>query len=98
MWKGVGIIRHADGLRAARLELEGLRRLLRNGCFHRRILETANMAFLGDAMAASAAYRTESRGGHYREDYPKTDDAKWRRHSRLVKDGESFIFKEDPRV
>ncbi len=92
MWKGVGIIRHADGLRAARLELEGLRRLLKNGCFHRRILETANMAFLGDAMAASAAYRTESRGGHYREDYPRTDDAKWRRHSRLVKDGECFTF------
>ncbi len=29
---------------------------------------------------------------------PKTDDVKWRRHSRLVKDGESFIFREDPRV
>ena len=97
MWEGVGIIRNAAGMRRARLELEGLRRQLRNGCYHRRLLETANMALLGDAMAASALHREESRGGHYREDFPKTEEA-WRRPTRLVADGDGFRFLEAPSV
>jgi L-aspartate oxidase len=94
MWNGVGIIREAGGLRAARLELEGMRRELGRGCLHRRVLETANMALLGDAMAASAEYRTESRGAHYREDYPSPDNLVWRRPTRLRRDRDRFSFLE----
>jgi L-aspartate oxidase len=93
MWDGVGILRNAQGIRQARLELEGIKTLLRDGTFHRRVLETCNMAKLGDAIAASAAHRTESRGGHYREDFPKTDDA-WRRPTRLVMSGADHDFLE----
>ena len=47
------------------------------------------MAQLGDAIAISAEYRTESRGGHYREDFPVRDDARWRRPTYLLwRDGE----------
>jgi L-aspartate oxidase len=28
----------------------------------------------------SAIERTESRGGHFRSDYPKRDDEKWRKN------------------
>ena len=94
MWEGVGIIREARGLRAARLELEGIRKNLQDGCFHRRVLETANMALLGDAIAASAQYRSESRGGHFRKDHPERDDVLWRRPSRLLLEGEVFRFLE----
>ena len=97
MWEGVGIVREARGLRAARIELEGLRRTLKDGCLHRRVLETANMALLGDAMAACAAYRTESRGGHYRKDFPERDDERWRRKTRLRLVGEEFRFLEGER-
>jgi len=36
---------------------------------------------LAEVTAVTALNRAESRGGHYREDYPKRDDDKWLRHS-----------------
>ena len=35
----------------------------------------------------AALKRHESRGVHYRHDYPKTDDRRWRSHLVLVRDG-----------
>ena len=36
---------------------------------------------LADTLVAAARDRTESRGGHYREDHPLRDDANWLKHS-----------------
>jgi len=38
-------------------------------------------------MAASARFREESRGAHYRRDFPQPDDARFRGHTLL--DGET---------
>lgn len=46
--------------------------------------ETLNLVDVGYLILKSAAYRTESRGGHYRLDYPHTDD-NWQTHT-LVKE------------
>jgi succinate dehydrogenase/fumarate reductase flavoprotein subunit len=40
-------------------------------------LELKNMVHLLEAAARSALFRTESRGVHYREDYPQTDNDNW---------------------
>ncbi|MEE9612955.1 MAG: FAD-binding protein [Desulfatiglandales bacterium] len=40
-------------------------------------LELENMVHLLEASAKSALFRTESRGVHYREDYPQTDNDSW---------------------
>jgi len=40
-------------------------------------LELENMVHLLEAAARSALFRTESRGVHYREDYPQTDNDNW---------------------
>jgi len=37
----------------------------------------------------AALHREESRGGHYREDFPDRDDAKFMKHSMAYKDSES---------
>jgi L-aspartate oxidase len=36
---------------------------------------------LAKLMAEAALWREESRGGHYREDFPARDDERWRAHS-----------------
>lgn len=43
--------------------------------------ETRNLLDVAYLLVRSAAFRTESRGGHYRTDYPLTDDASWQVHT-----------------
>ena len=42
--------------------------------------ECQNMLTVARTMAASALARQESRGVHYRSDFPQTDDKNWRKH------------------
>ena len=52
--------------------------------FNTDLLETFELGCLLDlaeATTVSALNRTESRGGHSREDYPKRNDVNWLKHS-----------------
>ncbi|WP_369183793.1 L-aspartate oxidase [Streptomyces sp. Y1] len=42
--------------------------------------EAANLLTVATALVAAAAQREETRGCHWREDFPERDDAHWRRH------------------
>ncbi|GAA0915705.1 succinate dehydrogenase flavoprotein subunit [Streptomyces thermoalcalitolerans] len=44
-------------------------------------IELGNLLELAEVMAVSALARKESRGGHYREDYPHRDDVNFMRHT-----------------
>lgn len=44
-------------------------------------LETVNMLTVGVAIAKAALDRKESRGGHFRSDYPVRLDESWQKHS-----------------
>lgn len=87
MWEYVAIFRTGEGLQKAVNELEELYKESLNikinnkERFGNPELEDAyrvpKMLKLALCVAKGALDRTESRGAHYREDYPKRDDANW---------------------
>ncbi|HXY12715.1 MAG TPA: FAD-binding protein [Thermoplasmata archaeon] len=44
-------------------------------------IETEHMIDLAEVIIVGGYARTESRGAHFRTDYPKRDDAKWMKHT-----------------
>ncbi len=89
MWKGVGIVRTRTGMQEAIRALEAMTPRLGHPRT-RRSHEAANLHLAGLLVARSALAREESRGAHYRVDYPVHDDKKFLKHS-VVK-GESVRF------
>jgi succinate dehydrogenase / fumarate reductase flavoprotein subunit len=58
------------------------------------LMETVELGFLldcADTLVAAARARTESRGGHYREDHPLRDDANWLRHSLAYREPDGSV-------
>ena len=71
MWREVGIFRDAEGLGRAAESLAGWRGA--GGSV--RALEDANLLTVARVMVAAATARRESRGAHYRSDFPQTSKA-----------------------
>jgi len=60
-------------------------------------LSVRNLVLLGRILATAALRRTESRGAHFRLDYPKADESKWRVVTRLESGRNNTIeFHTDP--
>jgi L-aspartate oxidase len=57
----------------------------------RRAHEAANLHLAGLLVARSALAREESRGAHYRMDYPDHDDKKFLKHSVVKAEGVRFV-------
>ena len=74
MWEYAGISRTAKGLRTCIELLDDIERRLPEGA-----TEELNMVQTGSLIADAALMRKESRGGHYRSDFPRMR-GKWRRH------------------
>ncbi len=79
MWDHVGILRNADGLRTAITRLREIVESMNGALQTREGFQVANLALVGLLVATAALERTESRGSHYRSDYPRRDDENWRR-------------------
>ncbi|MBF6600557.1 MAG: L-aspartate oxidase [Dehalococcoidia bacterium] len=80
MWDTVGIVRDGDGLRQATRQLAAWRAGLPLA-HDRPSHELSNLLLVGRLMAEAALLREESRGAHFRTDFPEPRDG-WRR--RLV--------------
>ncbi len=84
MWDKVGIIRNETDLKAANQEIENLYNNLARGEKLLDYLETVNMLTVARVIVQASLWRRESRGGHFRADYPQRDDLRWLKHNSFV--------------
>jgi L-aspartate oxidase len=90
MWRDVGIVRSGKGLKNAIQKLEELQP--RVGAGHDQLSWQAhNLLTTGLLVAKAALAREESRGAHYRIDFPAHDDTKFLKHSVMTGDKIRFL-------
>ena len=105
MMDGCSVFRMEDRLSSALTEIRRLK-----GEYEKVIIDDRGLGFNSDLLEAielesllglaeviliSAMNRRESRGAHYREDYPRRDDQNWLRHTviRRTDDGVEVLYK-----
>ena len=54
--------------------------------------ETTNLATVGSALLGAARLREETRGSHWREDFPDRDDEHWSRHIDVRLEGGTLVY------
>jgi succinate dehydrogenase / fumarate reductase flavoprotein subunit len=91
MTEKCNVFRNQHDLQKALAEIRQLKKRYANVCLansSRRFnyalqdaLELENMLKTAEAIVFSALQRKESRGAHYREDFPKRNDAEWLKHT-----------------
>lgn len=102
----VGVYRNGDDMKLAIGTLNDLREayqhisIMDHGKkFNTDLLEALELGYLLDiayVTAASALQRTESRGGHAREDFPTRDDVNWLKHTFAFKKNGGVEFRYKP--
>ena len=104
MWEKVGVVRDGPALEAGVSKLKNLQD--RAGNVRARgpaasnpewneAMNLINLCIVGEMVARSANVRTESRGAHYRQDYPEPDP-KWLKNIYLEPDGTNMKFTTRP--
>jgi succinate dehydrogenase / fumarate reductase flavoprotein subunit len=101
------LIRNEAGLKEAlaefrRLEEEDLPRITLASSsrrYNREFIETlelSNLLMVSRAIATPALQRDESRGAHFRDDFPKRDNRNWLKHLRVAQSNGTFQLQEGP--
>lgn len=98
MWQDVGIIRDAEKLQRAQREITALKQEA-NSLYAQNIqelqscLEIRDMLKVAEVITLAALERKESRGAHYRSDYPQMDPA-WEKNIRVYREKDEKLVTE----
>jgi succinate dehydrogenase / fumarate reductase flavoprotein subunit len=106
MFNDAFVVRTRQGLLKALDTIRGLKERYsrasiqdRSRTFNTDLMEALELGFMLDiaeTVAAGALTREESRGGHYREDFPKRDDANWLKHTLAYLEPEGVRMSSKP--
>jgi succinate dehydrogenase / fumarate reductase flavoprotein subunit len=98
------VVRTEEGLTSMETTLHGLRERFdalgvqdKGSVYNTDLMETVELGYLLDcaeALVHAARARTESRGGHFREDHPLRDDANWLKHTLSYRNQDGTIHQE----
>ncbi len=103
MWDKVGIIRNKEGLAEAQREILSAREQLRNVSLKNyqhlsQAIKLANMLTVSEMVCRAALKRTESRGAHYRIDYPEQDNEQWLKNIEISRESGNMTLRSIPVV
>ena len=91
MSANVGILRDEKSLKNALEYIDStVKKYLCPVSANKETIEFANMLTVGHLISKAALLRTESRGTHLRNDWPKKDDTSWKKHIILKNDDSHF--------
>jgi succinate dehydrogenase/fumarate reductase flavoprotein subunit len=95
LWDYAGLVRTEEGLKkglAALRECEEALPACRlaTAADQTAYLELLRMVQVGKVIVEASLARKESRGAHYRSDYPERDDVRWRGSNRVEKSGDDL--------
>jgi len=99
MWYNAGIVRDQQSLETALKAVCGFKNIRASVTTPAdliRFLEFLNMRLVSEMVCRTALERTESRGAHFRSDYPKEDDRGWRKNIRIRQAGTDVIIEHVP--
>lgn len=106
MWQGAFVIRSAQSLNSVLSEIECLRQEYQNVALKSKsknfnlelktALELELMFDVTEMIVRAALLRTESRGSHYREDYPEKNDQKWLQNIIISRKAEGMQLNKQP--
>ncbi len=106
MMANCGVFRDEEKLKVCISTIKSLQQRFKNGkvmdegkLFNTElyeILELDNMLKMAEIISTAALTRQESRGGHYRTDFPKRDDVNFLKHSLVYSNGEDLEIKYKP--
>jgi len=108
MFEHVGVFRTQEGMQQALEDIRSLKERFekvklqdRGKRFNTDLLnawELGNMLNLAEVITVSALARTESRGAHAREDFPRRDDVNWLKHTLAWQRGRDVELRYKPVV
>ena len=92
MWRHVGLFRDRDGLTHVLASVDPAwramdDRIASGAPLTAEVWRAASVLTVGRLIARAALRREESRGGHYRSDFPQRDDTHWRRRASETRNG-----------